>query len=578
MSDVHFEIFRQHQRTGSWSLVESLESRDQALERARRMLSEGRATAVKVVKESFDPKTGGYASLTLFEDGRVNTKKKNTKIDELDALPACDTADDLYSESSRAVIARTLGEWLAHNKLTVTELLHSAAALQKLDSQGMTLQHAVQKIAVARAFGSDRPVTQFIRQLNELCSAGIRRVYKDDKSGLFDGGAAGKFRALSEAVASKPDAAYRLNGVLAKHLKAATTWDAKLGLLLGLMNELPNEDGAQRLLLMAIDSLVSEVLATSAALADLLGPNPDLGHALLALSALFLGDDAPERSPSANLLAVSFKRDLLSEARAATAARILSELRSMKRLCPGSWDKELTMLRRLANMLARASGKYLLHEDVIEAFTERSRRFVAHEPLFQYLQDARSVDEKVDRLLTAEENIIGVESKRELATFILPLIALRAFEEQLGASVVAKLKRVTELQTRVMRSGFQDVQRNQLARALDGVAKTIEERAKLLASIETRFADPVERAQALLKLSGVGALAMGEVQTKARKLMMGALAAPDFFATYVARLQKENPARTSDAILQALTVELRAFGITYEESLRALKIENVVLI
>jgi hypothetical protein len=579
MSEVHFEIYRQQQGAGSWSLVESLENRDQALERARRMLSEGRATAAKVVKESFDPKTGGYVSLTLFEEGRVNTKKKNTKIDELDDLPACDTADDLYSESSRALIARTLGEWLAHNKLTVTELLHSASALQKLDSQGMTLQHAVQKIAVARAFDSEKPVTQFIRQLNELCSAGIRRVYKDDKSGLFDGGAAGTFRALVETIANKPDAAYRLNGVIAKNLKPATTWDAKLVLLLALMTELPDDDGPKHLLLTAIDSLVSEILATPAALADLLGPNPDLGHALLALSALFLGEESAERLPSANVLAGYFKRDMLSEARATTAARLLSELRSMKRLCPQSWDKELTLLRRLANTLARASGKYLLHEDVIETFTERSRRFVAHEPLFQYLQDARSVDEKVGRLLAAETKIVGAESKRELATFILPLISLHAFEEQLGAGVLAKLKRVAELQNRVLRSGFQDVQKNQLVSALDAVAKTIEECAKLFSSIETRFADPVERAQALLKLASAGALAMGEVQTKARRVMMATLGTPDFFSAYVARQQKDKGAsHSNDMILQELTVALRAFGLSYEEALRTLKIENVVLI
>jgi hypothetical protein len=333
------------------------------------------------------------------------------------------------------------------------------------------------------------------------------------------------------------------------------------------------------LLLAAIDSLVSEILATPAALADLLGPNPDLGHALLNLAALFLGGDSAERSPAANVLAGFFKRDMLREARGAVAHRLLAELKSMKRLCPASWDKELTLLRRLANALVQAHGKYLSHEDVIEAFADRSRRFVSHEPLFQYLQDARTADEKVARLLTVEENIVGVESKRELATFILPLIGLHAFEEQLGSGVLAKLKRVGELQGRVLRSGFPDVQKNHLAAALDAVAKTIEERAKLLASIEARFADPVDRAQALLKLSAAGALTQGEVQTKARRLMMAALGAPGFFSAYVARQEQEKKtARNSDMVLQELTVELRAFGITYEDALRNLGIQNVVLI
>ncbi len=579
MSQVAFEIFRQHRGSGSWSFVEAVESRDAAFARAKRLLQDGRATAVKVVKESFDPATGGYVSLTLFEDGRVNAKKKNTKIDELEDLPVCATVDDLYLYDARAVIARTLGDWLAHNKLTATELLHSAAALEKLDSQGMILQHALQKIAVARAFGSDKPVTQFIRELGDLCTAGVRRVYKDDKSGVFDGGTAGKCRALAQAASEKPDADYRLNGALAKYLKPAKTWDAKLGLLLAVMDELPEDDHARELLITAIDSLVSEILATPTALADLLGPNPDLGHALMNLAALFLGADAGDRSPAANALAALFKRNMLNEARATIAGRLLSELKNGKRLCPASWEKELSMLRRLAGALVGAPSKYLSHEDLIEALTDRSRRFVSHEPLLQFLHDARNADEKVERLVAVEESIVGPENKRELATFILPLIGLRAFEEQLGASVLQKLKRLAELQARVLLSGFQDVQKNQLATAFDGVAKAIEERARLFASIETKFADPVDRAIALLKIACAGALAAGTVQTKARKLMMATLASSGFLSAYVARKQHDtNGASAQDAALRELTVELRAFGITHEEALRALGVQNVVLI
>lgn len=579
MSDIHFEVFRQQRGTGNWSLVEVFENRDGAMERARRLLQEGRATAVRVVKETFDAETGGYVSLTLFEDGSVNAKKKNTKIDDLENLPPCVTADDLYTYHARAAIARTLADWLAHSKLTVTELLHSASALETLDNQGMIMQHALQKIAVARAFGTDRPVTQIIRELSQLCTAATRRVYKDDRSGLFEGGQAGRFGALAQLLLDKPDAEYRLNGILAKYLRFAPSWDEKLGRLLALIAELPPDEEPRELFLAGINSLVSEILATPAALADLLGPNPDLGHALLNLTALFLGDDAEGRSPSANALARLFERDLLTEARAAVAARLLSELKSMKRLCPQSWDSELTMLRRLAAALVRARGKHLSQEDIAAAFAERSKRFVTHEPLYQFLQDARSVDEKVARLLTVEESIIGLESKRELAAFILPLIGLHAFEEQLGAGVLAKLKRAAELQGRVLRSGFQELQKNQLAAALDAVAKTIEERAKLLASLETRFADPAERAQALLKLWGAGAFTQGELGTKARRMMMAMLATPGFLSAYVARQEQEKKtALNSDLVLQDLTVELRALGINYAEALRLLGIQNVVLI
>ena len=143
------------------------------------------------------------------------------------------------------------------------------------------------------------------------------------------------------------------------------------------------------------------------------------------------------------------------------------------------------------------------------------------------------------RLLTVEENLVGPESKRELATFILPLIGLHAFEEQLGAGVLAKLKRAAELQARVLRSGFQELQKNQLAAALDAVAKAIEERARLFASLETRLPNPVQRAQALLKLCGARALTQGELSAKARRIMMTLMAAPGFFSAYVARQEQE---------------------------------------
>jgi len=486
MSEVQYEIFRQDRGTGAWSLVEVLEKRDAAMERARRLLSEMRVDAVRVVKETFDPATGGYVSLTLFEDGRVNRKVKNTKIDELEGLRPCVTADDLYTHDARSMVARTLTDWLTRHKLTATELMHSAAALQKLDSAGMTMQHAIQKIAVAQAFNSDKTVTQIIRQLDELCTAAIRRIYKDDKAGLFDGGGSGKFAKLAETLSGLPDGDYRLYGTLTKYLATAHSWDAKLGLLLGLLDGLPEKEEPRALLFMAVDNLLAELLSNAAALTELLGPQRDLGHALLNLTALFLGSGVQSADAAAQaikILARRFESDELPEARAAIASRILTELKGMKRLSPASLDDEFAMMHRLNGTLVRARGRYLQHEDVLAIFVERSKRLVTHEPLLQYMQTARTPDQKLERLLTVEENIIGAENKRELATFIMPLITSQGFESQLPQGVVARLQRIVVLQDRVLHAGFQEVQMNQLAAALDAVAKGIEDRARLLASL-----------------------------------------------------------------------------------------------
>ena len=51
------------------------------------------------------------------------------------ALP-CFKPDDLYSYHARATITRLLTEFLARNKITITELIHRADLLEKLEATG----------------------------------------------------------------------------------------------------------------------------------------------------------------------------------------------------------------------------------------------------------------------------------------------------------------------------------------------------------------------------------------------------------------------------------------------------------
>jgi hypothetical protein len=576
MSEVHFEIFRQQGKGGGWSLVEAMEDRDAAVARARLMLDEGHASAVRVVKETYNSATGDYTGLTIFEDGKIEIKKKNKKVEDIDNPTPCFKPDDLYSYHARMTMSRLLSEWLGRHKLTISELIHSAAALEKFEATGTTFQHAIQKVAVSQAGETNFPVAQVVKQLNELCTATIHRVYKDERRGAFPTVESGKFRALAESLADRPDGCYVLNGTIAKHLAAAKSWDEKLQLLLDLMDELPAEGPGRALLLSSIDSLVAEMLNGSAALADLLGHNPDLGHALLNLVELFMGSEvhvAEGGGRGINKLARSFAKDDLPESRSAIAARILSELKGLKRLCPSSLEEELKMLRRLANQLVRGQGKYLSHDHLIGAFTERSKRLVAHEPLNQFMHGAKTPDEKLYRLLVVEENIIGAENKRTLATFIMPVITANNFEDQVcaGAPVTTRLRRLAEIQERVLRSGFQDVQKSQIAVALDIAAQHIDERAKFLASIETRLPDPIERAQALLKLCGSGIFTQGDLLMKARRLVLAALTRPGFLESYIAQRQQEKgSAFDREVAVAELVSQLKSAGIAPEDGMRAI--------
>src|SRR3954469_3978029 len=228
MSEGHFEIFRQQGKGGGWALVEAHEDREAAIKLAKLMMQEGRAAAVRVVKETYHPDTGDYVSLTIFEDGKVEVKKKNKKIVEVANPSPCFKPDDLYSYHARTTAARILADWLARQKLTITELLHSASALEMLEATGTTYQHAIQKIAVAQATESNFPVAELVKQLNDLCSTAIHRVYKDEKRNLFPQLKPGEFGAFATKVGSNPNGRYVLNGAITKYLADIRQWDAKL--------------------------------------------------------------------------------------------------------------------------------------------------------------------------------------------------------------------------------------------------------------------------------------------------------------------------------------------------------------
>jgi hypothetical protein len=123
-------------------------------------------------------------------------------------------------------MARILGDYLAAQKLTLTELIHSSWALEKLESAGTFYQHAIQKVAVAQASESESSVTQIVKRLDGLCTSAIHRVYKDERRGVFPLLEAGQFGSFAERIASSPEGRYALNGALAKYLPHGGRRDA----------------------------------------------------------------------------------------------------------------------------------------------------------------------------------------------------------------------------------------------------------------------------------------------------------------------------------------------------------------
>ena len=576
--EIHYEVFRRIGARGGWTLHEVASSRELAIAMATELMATEKATGVKVVKETYNDETGDYLTLKIFEEGHNQMKMAPAQEDAPHALP-CFKPDDLYSYHARATMSRLLTDYLARNKLTITELIHRADMLEKLEATGTLYQHAIQKIAVAQASSTTTPVQQIVKSLNELTTQAFHRVYRDQRKGLFPDPQALQFAELAVKLAPQGDAAYVFNGALARHLKDATGWDDKVMRLLTIMENAPQEEAARKLVLGSIDAILAETLNGSAALHELMGHADNLGQALNNLVTLFLGKtpDSAQGRQGLAALAQRFAADDLPEARTAIANRIIAEFKSNKRLCPDFMVDELKTLRSIANRIVMGVGKYLSHEDLVAAFTLRSKRLVTQEALGQYISEA-APDEKVERILFVEDNIIGTENKRQLSSYIMPILNSAPFENQFQnpkLPLLQRLQRLAQLQARVRRSGFIEVSRDEIMAKMDHLAVLMEARGKLFESIEARNTSAVEKTQTLLKLATGGILTEGALATRARELILAHLSRPGFLSGYMAAQTKEaqakdGPIPDSEKMMAELMETLGKAGITAETGLKSI--------
>lgn len=538
--EVHFEVFTRQGARGSWKLHEVVPVRDEAVSMARMLLQTAAASDVKVVKETYDAQSGDYLSLKIFEDGQNHSSVDPAADDVPSSLP-CFKPDDLYSYHARATITRLLSEYLARQKITITELIHRADALEKFEATGTIYQHAIQRIAVAQAASTKKPVAQIIKELNELITKAIGRVYRDHRKGVFPKIAPEQFCAFAIKVSSASNATYLINGAIARHLADASGWDEKLSRLLTLLTaceeQTASQPHGQLLLRTCIDAITAEILSGSAALHELIGNHENLGDALSTLIHLFLGQFRTDKDcgQGVALLTRHFKSDLLPDARTAVANRVMAELKSNKKLTGDDLLDEIGMLRRIANKLVLGQGKYLSHEDIIAAFTLRSQRMVTYEVLARFLEPIAAVDERLEKLLLIEESIIGAANKRQLAGVMLPIAQGQAFAalfHDTQTPVLTRLQRLCELQGRVLRSTIPDPKRRELADVLDRVASDVETKARILDSLAAKPMNPVEKVQTLIKLLGNAVFTEGCLAARARAQTLSLVQLPGFIAAY----------------------------------------------
>ncbi|HTK34391.1 MAG TPA: hypothetical protein VL358_03765 [Caulobacteraceae bacterium] len=545
MSDaqVHFELFARRTPNAPWTLHLATENRARALEAAEEMLAEGRAAAVKVCKETLSPETREFKSVTILNKGASDTSKAK-KAKDVDDTPLCVAPSDLYSVHARERIGRLLDGWLQRKRVTPFELLHRPDLVEQLDASGVEIQHALQKIAIPEAQSRGVSVHEMIRTFQKLVQRSVERLLKDGRREAFPDLNSSAFAVAANGLADDPDRSYLLGGGVAAYLAKGATWREKVGLILDLAEIAPEAGKPRALAFQVLEQPLGEMLGSRGGLADLLGPDLDLGGSIAALTRLAAGPEVaalsafdptiekhiPRLDGHAARLAGWLERDVFEGVRSAIGKRILTELGGPRRLRPGDSEGEIAILRALAMALTASAGKLTSHDEVQAAFVERCKSLVTGDFVETYLAGRNSALAEAEALVRLAENMVGSANKRAAARWISAAVGALRFEKDLrnGPDTAAvKLSVLSDLQRAVRAAGLNEGDQEAAAAKIGEIGGLIESDTKLTVLLAKAEAPAPQKLMLLLKLACGETAPLGPAADRAKAEALKLLRAPE---------------------------------------------------
>lgn len=542
---VHYEVYIRKTAPAPWSLQTATEDRAHAVQAAEDLLADGRAAAVRVTKETLDPDTMEFNSVTVLTRGAPEVQRKRV-VSEDHTGPRCSAPQDFYAPHARETIGRVLEDWLARNGVTAFELLHRPDLAEKLEASGVELQHAIQKIAVPESQDVGQPVHDLMRHYQKLSDQALERVIGAGRRNLFPGLEDCSIADIAHRMAGQPDRAFIMGGVVSGALKGVRGGRARLDRLMDVAERAPLDGAPRAMVMVPIEQLLCEMLGTRTSLADVLGPSLDQGASLAAvvrmvapreINALIAQDprlalqvpavDGPAARLGARLEAGEFP--LLS---AALARMVLRELMSPRRLRPTDAAGEIDILRTLAMTLTVTAGRLLTLDEVQTAFNERSKHIVTADFVAAYVKTCTTVLCEAEALTRLCENVTGAANKRSAARWLSACVGSLRFESEMRAPSAAqtaaqKLGVLAGLQRAVRACGLTERDNDEINAAIGTVGGAVEAEARIVAMLARSPAPLVQKLSVLLRLAAGETAPMGPAADRAKAEAIKLFRAPE---------------------------------------------------
>lgn len=328
------------------------DAEEPARERAAYLLSQAKFGSVRVVKVD---KRG--ASVVVFEK-HYRGSGKAVGIGTLEDAPICDTALEVFGFPARRTLGRVMRPWCDEQTMPPLEALHKPIQLRQIEREDVLFHQFINRIASVQA--------KKYRMLPEERADQLRRLYlavfnmaKSAETDLAYWGLLIRregFNAVAQQATEDLPEAERPRAVtyaLAQWIEHNRDWAHKLDALTELFTNDMSAEAVNYL-----DEAIAEILDSSNAIRAILGYEPDLASALIALGNLAKGsfDERHGRSPALERLNWQIDRWGLPICRATLLSRIARTLDGTTPLTKTGKVSDAQSFRKLLGLIREVGG------------------------------------------------------------------------------------------------------------------------------------------------------------------------------------------------------------------------------
>lgn len=435
---IRFEIATFSQ--GRWVIESLREDEAEAVELARTLLASEKYEAVRVVRER-SMLDGFTTAKPVYEERMAPRAKSRLRLSGgSEASAWCETIEDLYGAASRRTIGSLLRSFLDHHGITVMELLHDYRWIRKIDSADGLLSAALHRVVRQRAEQSGESLDACRARLDDFIAEATTRARDLMASRalprLLDDGLDGLVVACRRAAPEPSRQEYLMRFALCRFIEPRQGLMDRLASLAAIAA--PAVELQAHLL---FDAFAADCLASGTVMQDLLGRQPHLGQALIAIADLAAGrqDEAPSgRQPLAATIGRMIAERPSPDMRAVLMDRIVRALAAEQRLTRGDARAEAKALDELCERLQDGDGGFPGGPAMVRALARRYSRLDLPGALEEIRLHPGSAAEQIEELLLLERTAFSDIKKRAIATLLLDVARGAAADERVTLRALAR--------------------------------------------------------------------------------------------------------------------------------------------